>query len=58
MAVRTEITPYSGGFRITTSVDGGNGWGVGVTFPTERGAQMVATAIELAAADPYYDDGV
>jgi hypothetical protein len=43
---------------VTTSVDGGNGWGVGVTFPTERGAQMVATAIELAAADPYYDDGV
>lgn len=39
------------GWHVTVSRPYGNGWGVGVTFPTERGAQMVATAIELAQRD-------
>jgi hypothetical protein len=42
-----EIEPHGDKFRVLVR----GTWGVGVDFPTERGAQMVATAIELAQLD-------
>ena len=46
----TEIAPYDGGWRVTT-INNGNAWGVGVTFPTEAAAQSVASAIEAALSE-------
>jgi hypothetical protein len=37
------------GYTVTTSEDGGNGWGVGITFLTLDRAKLVASAIAQAA---------
>ena len=51
MEVQTKIEPYDGGFRVlTTTPSAGSWWGVGVTFPTEAGAERVADVIREEAA--------
>lgn len=47
----TRIEQEDKGWQVSTTNNGFQFWGIGTTFPTERGAQMVATAIELALTD-------
>jgi hypothetical protein len=50
--MHTKVEAHGEGWRVFTYSDPyANGWGVGVSFPSERGAQMVAAAIELAMLD-------
>lgn len=48
-SLNISIDPYAHGYRVTTSADGGNGWGVGITFLTLDRAKLVASAIAQAA---------
>lgn len=48
-SLNISIDHYDNGYRVTTSSDGGNGWGVGVTFLTLDRAKHVASAIAAAA---------
>lgn len=40
-----RITPEAGGACVSTSLNGGNRWGVGIVFPTPGSARRVAAAI-------------
>ena len=44
-----SVERYNEGYRVTTQSDGGNGWGVGITFLTLDRAKLVASAIAQAA---------
>lgn len=47
--IETKVEPTGDGkFRVTT-IDGGMGWRVGVMFPTEAAAQLVADTIRTAS---------
>lgn len=49
--MQTKIESTGAGYRVITySEPGANGWGVGIDFPTEEAAHMVASVIEHAAS--------
>lgn len=48
MDLRTKIEALPNGWRVSTSVDGSNWWGIGVILPTQEAAEGLAQAVGAA----------